>query len=263
MADDGARRAMLVMRETQMATFEQAAIHNFENRLLEHLKEFFPRHCEIFGEEQVRKVIRLGIERAEQYELVSERDLHLYVGLMFMLGSYFDQDPQLPWAAKILKDENIADPSDRIDQLHDRAMAFLNEAAGQENQYEERALRKVCELPASALSRTGEDRELSFGDYMLKLLYALFPEKYQAVGDVAIRQLVRQGYQSARTYGLTDEKGITAYISLMFILGGGFDQDPQCPWAEAVLKDPALTDPIKKGELLHKGALDYLGKWLA
>ncbi len=254
---------MLVMREAQMTTFEQAAIHNFENRLLEHLKEFFPKHCEILGEDQVRKVIRLGIEQAEQYEVVSERDLHLYVGLMFMLGSYFDQDPQLPWAGKILKDEDIVDPSDRIDKLHDRAMAFLNEAAGQESQYEERALRKVCELPTSALSRTGEDKELSFGDYMLKLLYALFPEKYQAVGDPAIRQLVRQGYQSARSHGLTDEKGIAIYISLMLMLGGGFDKDPQYPWVEPVLKDPALTDPIKKGELLRKGALDYLGKWLA
>lgn len=33
---------MLVMRDAQMTTFEQAAVHNFENRLLEHLKEFFP-----------------------------------------------------------------------------------------------------------------------------------------------------------------------------------------------------------------------------
>lgn len=254
---------MLVMRDAQMTTFEQAAVHNFENRLLEHLKEFFPRHCEILGEEQVRKVIRLGIERAEQYELVSERDLHLYVGLMFMLGSYFDQDPQLPWAARILKDENIVDPSDRADKLHDRAMAFLNEAAGQESQYEERALRKFCELPTSALSRTGEDKELSFGDYMLKLLYALFPEKYQAVGDPAIRQLVRQGYQSARSYGLTDEKGSAIYISLMFVLGGGFDSDPQYPWAEAVLKDAESVDSEKKWELLYKSALVRLGQWLA
>lgn len=253
---------MLVMRETQMATFKQAAIHNFENRLLEHLKKFFSKHCEILGEEQVRKVICLGIERAGQYELVSERDLYLYVDLMFMLGSYFDQDPQLPWAAKILKDENIVYPNDRIDRLHDRAMAFLNEAAGQESQYEERALRKVCELPASALSRTGEDKELSFGDYMLKLLYALFPEKYQAVGDVAIRQLVRQGYQSARGYHLTDEKGIATYISLMFILGGGFDNDPLYPWVSTLLHGQSQPDPLRREEALYKEAIVNLRKLL-
>lgn len=246
-----------------MTALEQVAVRNFENRLLEHLEAFFPKNCEILGKEQVCKVVQLGIERAEQYGLVTERDLHLYVGLMFMLGSYFDQDPQLPWAAQILADENIVDPSVRVDRLHDRAMAFLNEAAGQESQYLERALRKGRELPASALTRTGEDRQLSFGDYMLKLLYAWYPEKYQAVGDPGIRQLVRQGYQVARGYGLTDEKGIAIYLGLMFLLGGEFDRDPQYPWAETVLRDAALTDPAKKGEALHQGALAHLEQWLA
>ena len=252
---------MLVMRDAQMGTFEQAAVHNFENRLLSHLKEFFPRHCEILGDEQVRKVIRLGIERAEQYELFSERDLHLYVGLMFMLGSYFDQDPQLPWAAKILTDENIVYPNDRADQLYDRAMVFLNEAAGKENQYLEIALRKVREFPVSALTRTGENRDLSFGDYALKSLYALFPEKYEAVGDSAIRQMIRQGYQSARGYGLTGEAGIATYIGLMFMLGSGFDRDPRYPWAEAILTDAVLSDPVRKGEALYQSAMAYLDQW--
>ncbi len=254
---------MLVIRDSQMLAFEQAAVRNFENRLIDHLKEFFPRQCEILGKEQTRKAVRLGIERAEQYGLVSERDLHLYVGLMFMLGSYFDQDPQLPWAAKILADGNIADPSTRADRLYDRAMAFLNEAAGKENQYLDRALRKARELPASILSRTGEDRQLSFGDYILKLFYAWYPEKYQAVGDSAIRQLVRQGYQAARGYSLTEEKGITVYLGLMFLLGGGIDRDPQYPWVEQVLNDVALTDPARKSDLLYKSALAHLEKWLA
>ena len=254
---------MLVIRDSQMTALEQVTVRNFENRLIEHLEEFFPKQCEILGKEQTLKVVRLGIERAEQYGLITERDLHLYVGLMFMLGSYFDQDPQLPWAAKILTDENIAYPSHRADQMHNRAMAYLNQVAGKDSQYLDRALRKAHELPVSALSRTGENKQLSFGDYVLKLLYSLFSEKYQAVGDDAIRQLVRQGYQSARSQNLADDFGIATYIGLMFILGSGFGRDPQYPWAEAVLSDANLTDPIKKGELLHKGAMAHLEKWLA
>lgn len=254
---------MLVIRETQVTVLEQAVLRTFESRLLEHLKEFFPKHCEILGEEQVRKVIRLGIERAKQYGLVSERDIHLYLGLMFMLGSYFDQDPQLPWAAKILTDENIVYPNHRADQLHNRAMAYLNQAAGRDSQYLDRALRKARELPSSALSRTGEDKQISFGDYMLKLLYRLFFEKYEAVGDPNIRQMVRQGYQAARNYNLTGEPGIATYICLIFMLGSGFDRDPQYPWAETVLNDAALTDPTKKGESLYKSAMAHLEKWLA
>lgn len=254
---------MLVMREAQMTTFEQVAIHNFENRLLEHLKEFFPRHCEILGDEQVRKVIRLGIERAGQYDLTSERNVDLYVNLMFMLGSYFDQDPQLPWAAKILTDKDILNSNTRADRLYDRAMAFLNESAGQESQYFDRALRKAYELPFSILSRNGEDKELSFGEYILRLLDGFFPEKYQAVGDSAIRQLVRHGYQTARGHGLVDEQSIAAYIILTFMLGSGFVHDPQYPWAVVALSDSAANaDPARKGELLYRKAVAYLENWL-
>ena len=254
---------MLVIRETQMMAFEKAAIRNFENRMIEHLEEFFPRHCAILGSDQVRKVIRLGLERAEKYGLISERDVHLYVGLMFMLGSYFDCDLQLPWAAKILTDKYILDPNVRASRLYDRAMAYLNGSAGKDNQYLERALRKARELPVSALSRAGEDKQISFGDYMLKLLYSLFPEKYEAVGDPNVRQLVRQGYQSARGYNLSSDPGISTYICLMLMLGSSFDRDPQYPWAEAVLSNASLSDPARKGESLYKSAMAHLEKWLA
>lgn len=97
---------------------------------------------------------------------------------------------------------------------------------------------------------------------MLKLLYALFPEKYQAVGDPAIRQLIRQGYQSARGYHLTDEKSIATYISLMFVLGGGFDNDPRYPWVATLLHDQSQPDPLRRGEALYKEAIVNLRKLL-
>lgn len=253
---------MLVIREEQMSVLSQAVARNFENRLLEHLQDFFPRQGQILGVEQTRELIRLGIAQAEKYGFETERDVYLYVGLMCVLGSYFDQDPQLPWAAQILADENIADPNMRADRLHERAMAFLNEAAGQESQYLDRALRRLRELPPSALTRTGDDKQISFGDYVLKLLYGLFAEKYHAVGDPAIRQLVREAFQAAKEFGLTGEAGMTTYISLAFMLGGGFARDPRFPWAGAVLNDATLTDPKQKGEALHQSAVAHLEQWL-
>lgn len=254
---------MLVISGNQMKTFEQAAVRNFENRLLAHLQEFFPKHCEILGNDQMRKVIQLGLKRAEPYGLISERGLHLYIGLMLMLGSYFDEDPQLPWTAKILTDENIVDPRRRADRLYRRAMAYLNQAAGKDSQYLDRALHKAREFPVSALSRTGEDKLISFGDYLLKLLYRLFFEKYDAVGETNIRQMVRQGYQTAKAYHLTGEPDLAAYICLMFMLGSGFNHDPQYPWADIVLNDAALIDSTQKGESLYKAAMTHLEKWLA
>jgi hypothetical protein len=256
---------MLVIREAQMAAFEQGVIRNFELRVLEHLKEFFPKHCQILGDEQVRQVIRLGIERAENYGLVSERDIHLYVGLMFLLGSHFDRDAQLPWAARILTSQAIADPALRADRLYDTAMRYLNRVAGKNNEHLQRALLKAQELPTATLARSPEARQQnqSFGEHMMQLLNALFPEKYDAIGEKAVQQAIREGYEKARRYNLITEAGAAVFITLMFLLGSDFDGDPQYPWAEAVLADAALSDPAKKSERLYQGAMTHLQKWLA
>ncbi|NJN48013.1 MAG: hypothetical protein HC808_17770 [Candidatus Competibacteraceae bacterium] len=49
----------------------------------------------------------------------------------------------------------------------------------------------------------------------------------------------------------------------MFMLGSGFDNDPQYPWAKAVLKDIVRQDGVNKGELLYESAKTHLDKWLA
>ncbi|MEE4378434.1 MAG: hypothetical protein V2J55_13135 [Candidatus Competibacteraceae bacterium] len=256
---------MLVIRETQMAAFEQGAIRNFETRLLEHLQEFFPKHCQILGDEQVRKVIRLGLERVEQYELVSERDIHLYVGLMFMLGSFFDVDLQLPWAAKIFADQSMTNPTAPIDRVYETAMRFLNRVAGKDSECLERALNKARELPVTALVRTDNDKQqkVSFGEHLLKMLNSLWPEKYEVLGEETMRRLVQKGYEAGRGYNLQSEQGATVYIALMFMLGSGFDNDPQYPWAKAVLHEASPSDSGNTGELLYEGAKTHLDKWLA
>ena len=43
---------MLMMRKTQMTTFEQASIADFEKQMLEHLAEFSPPLFKTVGEEQ-------------------------------------------------------------------------------------------------------------------------------------------------------------------------------------------------------------------
>ena len=58
---------MLKIRKEQMEVFEQAAIRNFEDEMVQHLKKFSSRHCEVIGEDNVRKVIRMGIERGKKY----------------------------------------------------------------------------------------------------------------------------------------------------------------------------------------------------
>lgn len=95
---------MLIIRKETMEVFEEALLRNFEDEMVQHIKQFTPRHSEIIGEQCVRQVAKMGIERARQYGLTNRGPVRFYIELMFMLGSNFDTDPQYPWAGEILND---------------------------------------------------------------------------------------------------------------------------------------------------------------
>lgn len=247
---------MLMIREEQMAVFEQAVVKNFASRVYEHLQKFFPEHCQNLKADQVRKVIRLGLARAEHYQLVSERDVYLYVSLMFLLGSYFDEDPQLPWVADLLKEQTPETANIRMVPVYDQAMTLLDSIVGPENEY----LRQTLGMLQQSQVFESLPEAPSFGHRLLLLLQALAPQKYQVLGDNILRDLVRHGYGAAKQHGLTTERGAMIYLSLAFLLGAGFDHDPLYPWAAEVLADSELTDPAKKGEALYAVARRHLAK---
>ena len=66
----------------------------------QHLGKFFPAACAALGEEQVRRVVRYGIERAASHGVTRERGVCAWVDLMFTFGRDFDRDPDLPWASE-------------------------------------------------------------------------------------------------------------------------------------------------------------------
>ena len=70
------------------------------------------------------RLFRLGEERAASHEIRDATGVWIYTGIAFMLGSGFDEDPLLPWAAAVLGEENR---ETRAARLHERALVFLNE----------------------------------------------------------------------------------------------------------------------------------------
>jgi hypothetical protein len=92
-----------------MEAFSEAALKDFEELMLPHLKKFFPDFCEAAGEAEVRKLIRHGVERAGSYQITAKRDVSRYIDLMASLGADFDKDQDLPWAGEILRTRNSAD----------------------------------------------------------------------------------------------------------------------------------------------------------
>lgn len=117
---------MLVMRKVQLEVLGESARRRFEERLGAHLRRFFPRPCEVLGQEGLRQVCREGIERAQSYGMTSERDLCKFLSLVFVFGRDFDREQ--PWAAEILRLGSV--PSRRMERLYAAALARADEGRG-------------------------------------------------------------------------------------------------------------------------------------
>ncbi len=248
---------MLRIRKEQMETFDRVAVENFEKGLAAELGAALPKVREMMGEDRFLAKVRGGLARARGHGLESQNGLRLFTHLTFLLGSAFDRDPQTAWAGEILGDRGT-DEVVRVERLHQRSMKHLEEVAGEGGEFIDRVLAR---LQAEALEGYSQSGLGDFEAYMLRRFWMLYPEKCQCVGENALRQIIRSGMAAARSRGLTTERGVTLYLALVFLLGITFDEDPQYPFAQAVLKDPSLADPRKKAELLYERALEYLKRW--
>ncbi len=121
---------MVVIRKQQMDDMSPDEVRKFEDRMLEHLRECFPEECEDMSEDELREMIRHGVDKAESYGIDAEDDVCGYIDVMAVFGPDFDTDPECAWAAAILNDESI-DPEDRSDALCDEADARIEAMEGQ------------------------------------------------------------------------------------------------------------------------------------
>ena len=117
------------VRSEQYEKLRESVIEQFVGRMVAHVRTYFPQDFASLGEQETRILVRHGIERAESYEIVSERDVCTYVDLMVALGPDFDVDERYPWAADILTDRTWPHPTAKIEALHARAIASLRESA--------------------------------------------------------------------------------------------------------------------------------------
>ena len=251
---------MLLIRKEQMKIFESYASDIFVNSLVEHIREFFPNHYNLFGERQSRKVVLYGVKRADARGFDTERNVCLYLDAMLILGSNFDDDIQLPWVADILDDKNLNDPVSRMDTLIDAALNYFEKVAGPNNRHLNRTFltmqresEKMFSLPVSN----------AFEEHVVDLLRWICPNKFETVGEDRIRKMVELGTNLANQHRLTGNFGKIVYIAFMFILGSGFDRDPQFSWANQNLNDPRPLPPESRADMLYQNGMERLSVFLS
>jgi hypothetical protein len=269
---------MFKIRKEQMDLFEEAAILNLEERTVDYLRASLPFHSEVHGDIGLREVVRLGRQRAAGYGITAEGDVQRYVLLMFGMGSHFDRDPLLPWAAATLRDPTIPEGSGRIERLYDEALARRARVAIKRRPgIVSRRLRPLLELrprpgkvdrpiqppTPSPTSITLDPVDLQFAFSVLEQLHQVFPEKFDEIGEDLIRPWIRAGVQEALRHDLTTERGAKLYVGLMFILGSGVAIDPQFPWVASILGDRPEAERALRVNRLYEATARYLRRWLS
>jgi hypothetical protein len=247
-------RDMFTIRNSQLEDFREAALQSFEDEMVEHIKEFFPNHFMAMQQTGTRATIRYGYEKAKSYGFTTKRNVCLYLNIMLLLGSNFDIDPQYPLAKSILTAQSEPNPNLRMDELSDKVLETMELVAGPGNMNLFRAIlnfnKKADEIFQSLIFDN-----LNEAHHHLNVLFA---QKYQAIGVANLQKMINLGSRNAAAYGLVSESGVLIYVVFMFMLGSGFDKDPQFPWAGDILNGAVYENERKKIEALYYKAIDNL-----
>lgn len=246
-----------------------AALQAFEQRTLDHLQQYFPRHYALLGEAQLRVVIRCGLSKATDYGLASECCVLSYIDLMCVLGSRFDVDPLLPWAmATLTSQTEPLHEIERGDLLYDQAWRYIraivpdyrgSDGAPTTERFVPH-LRRLRQLPLDRLSTHGLARYTS---ELSNWIMTVFPAKSAYVGSQLVAGLALRAIKLGEPYGIRTERGVTLLAVCLFVLGAGFACDPMLPWAERILADVDIPDEPTRIDRLYAEAVHFLKAWWA
>jgi radical SAM superfamily enzyme with C-terminal helix-hairpin-helix motif len=117
---------MLKIRDEQMKVFEEASLRNFEDRMVIHFRSNLLEQTKNMSEQDLRELIKMGIDRAELYEVTDEVDVERFLECMVRYGSDFDTDPKTSWAGEILRDESFTG-TEKMNQINDYELFVITE----------------------------------------------------------------------------------------------------------------------------------------
>lgn len=225
--------------------------------MVSHCQEFSPIRCKVLGEEQLRVVIRMGLNRAMRHGFGNRGPCRLYLEMQFLFGGAFDTDPQYPWAGEILRDR--ADQTRRAEQLYEHTLDYLDKVTGPDNIYAHAAEAKIPAVAQNSLPYSSAD----FISGLLWEMERVYPQKVAYVGRDALVTLIEQGRAEARRFQFPSPRGETLLAVLMFAFGHACLDDPFYPWIYRTLHQDNITDPEARARRLEKKSLTWLDHVLA
>lgn len=243
------------MSTTPTHETEQAALRE---SVLEHLWQRYPQHCLILTDPQTRHAIDVGVVRAARHGFRDVSLVRPYIGLMTLLGSHFDEDPQLPWAQESLRRSVGAVRRTAMHELLQEVTQTMTPIIGANGEYYQRALAWLGSRSIEMLSDYGETHE-----GLIVFLRHLHRRKQETLSRDTMDRLIRRASTAASARGSSSAASTVVHLGMMFMLGFGIDQDPFHPWVAKTTRESGTTDPAATTHDLHAAAMDFLRRTIA
>lgn len=112
--------------------------------------------------------------------------------------------------------------------------------------------RRMLTFRPRQLEDLSHNLKLDFEARLLDYLRRAFPRPVRRMSHAALDALVRDGVARALEYGLTTERDACKLVSLLFLLGRDFDQEP---WAREILRGSRVHRRLSKIDLLYREAM--------
>lgn len=267
---------MLIISQRQLDLLADVRMRDAKDLLLARGQRLFPVDTALMGTDALAEMAEHALRRARKHGLEMTFDVFSYFDLMFALGSHFDVDPFLPWAATALS--LPAEGGERLQVLRDDAMAWLEAATGEDGTPAVKAMVRARALSMDDIAQLRIGTAFTFSaplpdpdlvapddvdrrqpaptvsetmERLRTFLADVHPEKARAIGIETIDHGMREALHRAELVNLTSPLGQHLYVLLSFMLGSGFARDPLFPWAARALHDVSERD---RAELLYDAA---------
>jgi hypothetical protein len=100
--------------------------------------------------------------------------------------------------------------------------------------------------------------EAQFERRMLERSFEYFPQQCAFLGAPRVRQVVRFGIARATDAGYLSQIEQSYYLALVFMLGAGFETDPQFRFVPSILAGPRRAAPAARIAACYDAAMRFL-----
>ncbi len=103
---------MLVIRKKQFTAIKEDAgsfYAAFETSMISHIKTVFPDQAEVMTDEEIRVLVREGVEKAAAYRIARSENVALFIDLLVGLAPDFDTREDIAWIRDILEDGQLSE----------------------------------------------------------------------------------------------------------------------------------------------------------